>query len=623
MGRILVICRLALRDLRKRPGEAALLLLAIAAATTTLSLGLMLRGVTDEPYHSTRAATAGPDVQVGLAPRPGATVDPAQLARLAGEPGVTASSGPYPYTQRRVTTDGLSVHAWLQGRDTRSAPVDAPSLTAGDWAAPGGAVLEASFAGAIGAEVGDRIDIGGRPFTVAGVAVSAAATPYPKFCLSPCFWGSAHPAIPEPPDGTARPGNVTKPRTAGAGQEGFFIGPAGLIWLTEADTQALAADRPLGYLLNLRLADPDAAPAFAAAHVAAGDTTAMAPVTWQDIQGANAWVFEAKRFSLLVGSWLLVLLALASIVVLVGGRMADQVRRVGLLKAVGATPALVAAVLLAEHLVIAVLAAGTGLTAGRLLAPLLTEPGAGLLGRADPAPFTPATIALVMAAAVGIAALATFVPAVRAARTGTIEALADSARPPTRNGRLIALSARLPVPLLLGIRIAARRPRRTWLSVFAVAVTVTGIVSALAVRANRFAEAAPGADPRIAVTQGLLVVTLMLTVQAIVNTICLTWATTLDTRRPAALARALGATPAQVSAGLSAAQLLPALAGALLGVAGGLGLAQILDDDPLAVPPLWQLTAVLLGTVSVIAICTAVPARFGASRPAGEILQST
>ena len=51
------------------------------------------------------------------------------------------------------------------------------------------------------------------------------------------------------------------------------------------------------------------------------------------------------------------MLAIASIAVLVGGRMAQQTRRVGLLKAVGATPALIAATLLAENMLLAVAAA--------------------------------------------------------------------------------------------------------------------------------------------------------------------------------------------------------------------------------------------------------------------------
>ena len=49
MGRVLLVGRLAARDLRRRPAEAALLLLAIIAATTTLTLGLVLHGVTRRP----------------------------------------------------------------------------------------------------------------------------------------------------------------------------------------------------------------------------------------------------------------------------------------------------------------------------------------------------------------------------------------------------------------------------------------------------------------------------------------------------------------------------------------------------------------------------------------------
>jgi hypothetical protein len=50
-------------------------------------------------------------------------------------------------------------------------------------------------------------------------------------------------------------------------------------------------------------------------------------------------------------------------------------------------------------------------------------------------------------------------------------------------------------------------------------------------------EAAPGVDPRLAMTQGLAAVTVMLAVQALVNTICVVWATTLDSRVWSALAR--------------------------------------------------------------------------------------
>ena len=57
MGRVLLVVRLAVRDLRHRRTETALLLLAIVAATTTLTLGLVLRAAASDPYQSTRAAT--------------------------------------------------------------------------------------------------------------------------------------------------------------------------------------------------------------------------------------------------------------------------------------------------------------------------------------------------------------------------------------------------------------------------------------------------------------------------------------------------------------------------------------------------------------------------------------
>jgi ABC-type lipoprotein release transport system permease subunit len=120
----------------------------------------------------------------------------------------------------------------------------------------------------------------------------------------------------------------------------------------------------------------------------------------------------------------------------------------------------------------------------------------------------------------------------------------------------------------------------------------------------------------------LLVITITLVALAAVNAIFITWATALDARHASALARALGATPRQVSAGLSATQVLPALTGAILGIPGGIALISAVDPDSTTLPPLWQLLAVVPGTVLVVAALTAVPARIGARRPAAEILRS-
>jgi putative ABC transport system permease protein len=227
----------------------------------------------------------------------------------------------------------------------------------------------------------------------------------------------------------------------------------------------------------------------------------------------------------------------------------------------------------------------------------------------------------VTAVAVAVAVAATFIPAVRAARTSTVLALADSARAPRRTGWLIAISARLPVPLLLGLRVAARRPRRVVLAALSIAITVSGIVAALGAHADLMQGTNSARADRL--NHVLLTITITLVALAAVNAIFITWATALDAKRALALERALGATPQQVSAGLSAAQVLPALVGALLGIPGGLELLALVDPDSATpMPPLWQLLAVVPATVLVVTVLTAIPARIGARRRVASVLRS-
>jgi putative ABC transport system permease protein len=659
MGRLILICRLAARDIRRRPVETALLLVAIVAATTTLTLGLVLHGVTNAPYDRTRDATAGPDVVASVAPRllsSGQSADLAGLHALTNASGVVDHSGPYAYVGAELTADGLaasrrtpsgdvvggSAGVWAVGRDPASASVDQPELTEGSWVRPGGVVVEAGFADALGVGQGDRITLrtrmctistptrppscsvaNTRSFEVVGVAVTAAARPYPGVCLAPewCFPEAIEDRLSQgpPPEeeqfdlSTRFPDNPVEP---------------GLVWITEADVRFLVpAEKFLSYVVNLKLADPTDAPAFVNAHLAptpGGETNLQ---SWQNIREEHDQLARDTGRVLRIGSWLLGLLAVAGVAVLVGGRMADQTRRVGLLKAVGGTPQLVAVVLLAEYMLLALLAAAAGLAFGWLAAPFLADPGASLLGSAGTPSLTMSTVGVVTAVALGVAMVATFFPAVRAARTSTVNALADAARRPERRSWVIALSARLPVSLLLGLRVAARRPRRVVLNAFSILIAVIGVVAVLAANAQiaQDAELVGGSDPNTErANQVLLVITVSLLALAAINSIVVTWATALDAKHSSALARALGATPGQVSTGLSAAQVLPAIVGALLGIPGGLALFAAVGggEDGVSGPPLWQLLAVVPVTAVVVAVLTGIPARIGARRPVVEVLAS-
>jgi ABC-type lipoprotein release transport system permease subunit len=616
MGRALLVLRLAARDLRRRPVEAALLLVVILAATATLTIGLVLREAAADPYQDTREATAGPDVVASISPplSGGQPADLSSLRALANAPGVVGHSGPYPVAGAELGANGRTVDVEAEGRDTATVQVDQPKLLEGSWVRDAGVVVEAALADALGVSAGDQVSLSGRAFRVVGVAVTAATEPYP-----------------ETTDYMLRGLSTGPMQSAPPSQD------LGLVWLTEPDAHSLAgrADS-LSYVINLKLADPAAASAFVEEHAPEEPPPGTRPsdqarlgmmATWQEIRDNASLLVRNEQRALVTGGWLLGLLAVASIAVLVGGRMADQTRRVGLLKAIGGTPGLVAAVLLAEYVVIATVAAGVGLAVGWLAAPLLTDPSAGLIGSTGMPPLSLATIGIVTAVAVGVAVLATFVPAVRAARTSTVLALADAARLPRRTAWLIAISARLPATLLLALRVAGRRPRRVVLGVVSIAITVSGIIAALSLNAQldsaRFAGSSGLHDARTErLGQVLLMITLMLVALAAVNAIVSTWASVLDARYASALARALGLTPQQVSSGLAAAQVLPALVGAILGIPAGLALIAAVDPDSTAYPPLWQLLAVVPGTVLVVAALTTIPARIGARRSVADILQA-
>jgi len=234
MGKAFLVWRLAVKDVRHRPvwlpccwsrsqpgGDAD----PRARAASTA----------DNPYARTRAATKGPDVvATDFNGDPQAPAQASDVVPLEHAPGVVAYSGPFPVTWASLQIGRTRATAAVEGRSAAPSAVDRPRLTRGSWVRPGGVVVEAGFASALGLHVGDRLRLGGSSFEVVGIAVTVAFPSYPDSLGS------------------------------------FLVGSLGsyslgLVWVSEADVARLAVvgSEPVFYYLDLKLDDPAAARAFA------------------------------------------------------------------------------------------------------------------------------------------------------------------------------------------------------------------------------------------------------------------------------------------------------------------------------------------------------------------------
>lgn len=593
MGSLVLVLRLVLADLRRHQAQAAMLLLAVAVATATMALGLSLRGVSDALYEQTRAATAGPDV-VALSGDTGPAVTSA-LAALADFPEVVAHHGPYRIVYADLTTrDSTPSRVVVHGFAEKPGPVNRPLVTSGRWVRSGGTVLERGFASALGAGVGDRVTIAGRSYPVVGIAVTAATSIYP---------------------GASQIG-------PGGGGSDY----SGLAWMTRSDAMTLASshDLPVTLALDLKLRDPAATEAFRDAH---RDSTARITFhSWQFMAQQDMGLLRNSQPILVVGSWLLSFLATTGVAALAAGRAVEQTRRAGLLKAVGAAPGLIAAVLLTEYLALALAGDALGLVIARLAAPVIASPTASRIGEA--AGPTGATVATATVLAVVVAVLSTLRPTLRAMRTATVTALAATAHQPRHRPWLTSLSALMPTPLLLGLRLTARRPGRAVLQACSTATTVIGLVALLTLHAQPERGYGLNGSSVLPNLRGehdrrlMLAVTVLLIALAVVNTITFTWTTAMEARANMAVARTLGATPGQVSAGLSTAQLLPSLPGAIMGVPLGTGLLSLFAARNAVAPPSSWLLGAVLATLLATAALTALPARLAARRPVAQALSA-
>ncbi|HKA84524.1 MAG TPA: FtsX-like permease family protein [Acidimicrobiales bacterium] len=602
--------RLARRNLRRRPAQAALLLLTLTLATGMFGVGMALYGSADGPWDRVWAATDGFHVSAAYyrgrdADRADVDLDAARarFAELAAAPEVRAVGGPWTHLYGLLDVAGGTEDLTAEIRDLGRSPVDQPLVTAGSWLSAGsdGVVLEQGLADALDVGPGDTIRVQGHQLAVRGVAMTVSRGRFPL----------------------SRPAQIWITLTTGEALR--------RIGLTEE-----------GLEMQLRLHDPDDAEAFATAHEAIegrGETSALFLDTWRRRRADSHSDIDILAGTVFAAGTLIGLLTVATAAVIVGGRMAAQTRQIGTLKAVGVTPRQVVLALLVENLALAGLATLVGLGAGRMVAPRLAEVSQTVLGRPETPTLTWGRAAVVAGVAAAVVVLATVRPAVRGLRHSTVRSLASGARPPRGPGHRTrwAATAGLPLVAVLGLRSARRRPARLLTNAVGLSLAVALIVVAAGLRPslNRLAAAGSApAQPGEALSAGavdhlyeavraiVLGTAGLLLVLATVNALIIAALAARDSARNHATLRALGATPRQTVATLIVSQLGACLLAVALGLPLGLGLWSVMDGGDL--PPVPVPATTLLAIAAVVplgfAALVAVPARRWARRPPARVL---
>jgi putative ABC transport system permease protein len=608
MRSLRLAARLALANLRRRPAQGLLLLLALTIATGVLGVASSVYGSADAPWDRVWRATRGFHVGLGVYHPPDEPGNRAfvhelrrHAARLATAPGVVGAGGPWTHLYGSIAVAGGEEDLTAEIRDPGPYEVDQPLVASGRWLGEGGGVvLESGLAATLHAGPGDTVTIQGRPFPVRGVAATVSRGRFP---------------LSRPAQVWVTPETARQLRGLGMAEEGFE--------------------------LQLRLADPDDAAGFVAAHRSLEASDPSSAVisyleTWRQRRAESHSDIDILAGTLFAAGGLIAILTVATAAVLIAGRMATQVRQVGTLKAVGVTPRQIVLVLLVEHLAIAAGATVLGLGIGRLLAPRVAETSVTVLGRPEPPPLTWGRVAIVAAVAFTVVLLGTVRPALRGIRQSTLRSLVTGPRPPRRPGRLARLAASLglPLPGVLGVRSGWRRPGRLLVNAAGLLLGVAMLVVALALRDSldllSLRPAEPGhaaSDAAVAVLYDqiravIFATAALLLVLATINAIIVATFAARDAARNHAVLRAVGATPRQTMIALVVSQLGACAIAVVVGIPLGLGLWSLMEGGDLPEVGVSTPSLLLLAVAVPIAFAAivSVPARLLARRPVAPLL---
>jgi putative ABC transport system permease protein len=418
------------------------LVVLVSTAATVLALALVVDS--NAPFDRAFSAQRGADVVAAVDPSKASS---AQLARTARLPDVTAAAGPFAEVTVGARSAGSILPALtLVGRPTAGGPVDDLAVSAGHWAgAPGQVVLASGGENDLGFSLGSIVTVGSgshrRTLTVVGLANSVT--------------GSA--------SGWVAPAELPALRAAGGAvglQMLYRFAHAGTDAALRADVASVAAALPRGAIEGT-----------------------MSYTAAQTRENGNIAPFVPFLVAFGVLGMVMSVLIVANVV---GGAVVAGYRRIGILKSLGFTPAQVALAYAAQVAVPAVVGCVLGAVLGNLLAvPLLQKNaqvyGVGRLG-------VPIWVDVAVPAAIcALAAVAALLPALRAGRLSTVQAIATGRAPRTGRGygaHRVLGRVPLPRPVTIGLAAPFARPARSLLTFAAVLLGAIAITFALGLNSS-------------------------------------------------------------------------------------------------------------------------------------------
>ncbi|WP_328444276.1 FtsX-like permease family protein [Streptomyces sp. NBC_00386] len=396
------------RVVRSGVGRRRVQTLVIAVATMMAVASAVVAGslmvATNAPFDHAFARQHGAHLTAQLDPH---RASAAQLASTRGLEGVTASAGPFPSTTiNPIGQDGGHLPALtLVGRSGPGKDVDALDLKSGRWPRKSGEiVLSASFQGpdlVLGATLMSSEAADAQTLTVVGFALSTS--------------GSA--------DVWATPAQVRSLATGEsvlASQMLYRFDSAATKSQIAADRKKLAAALPAGALVGTQ--------------------------SWLDTkravdQGAAATIPFLFAFGVLG-----IVMSVIIIGSVISGAVGTGLRRIGILKAIGFTPREVVRAYVAQALIPATVGIALGVVLGNLLAVPLLADTESVYGTVSLSVAWWVDV-VVPAGALLVVTIAALVPALRAGRLRTVEAIAVGRAPRTTRGQWAHRAAgRLPLP---------------------------------------------------------------------------------------------------------------------------------------------------------------------------------